>query len=162
MGFFGDFFNLVNAAINSGSTTWYCDGCNSEMNNQPGFTTSTGTWTCTECGHINDVSDANIYDSEDEYQDAMGIPRCPSCGGRVRGDAPDASYWFNCQACGERFCLEDGELISPFEVSLRKNSKTCESCGGSLAGGNYTMPWENGNNKDGYTKCPHCGHINFE
>lgn len=39
---------------------WYCDYCNGYLNEQPGFTTITGTWTCTECGGLNDVSMRNI------------------------------------------------------------------------------------------------------
>ena len=142
--------------------TWYCDGCNSVLNDQPGFNTSSARWTCTECGYDNDVTFDNVYASEEDYQEAMGIPRCPYCGGMVKGDAPDAQYWFNCTSCGERFYLEDGELISPFDRSRRKSNKTCANCGQSLSGGEYTAPWENGNNPDGYIKCPHCGYVNFE
>jgi len=97
-----------------------------------------------------------------QNQEAMGVPRCPYCGGAVKGDAPDPKYWFNCTSCGERFYLEGGELISPFDRSRRKSGKTCTKCGGALTGGEYTAPWENGNNPNGYVKCPHCGHVNFE
>ncbi|WP_295579951.1 Sec23/Sec24 zinc finger-containing protein [uncultured Oscillibacter sp.] len=56
---------------------WYCDSCHAYMNNQPGFTTSLGTWICTECGTMNDVSEENIipengsdgYVFETEYED---------------------------------------------------------------------------------------------
>ena len=162
MGFFGNFFNGLVSGWGTEYTTWYCDGCGCEMNSQEGFTTVTATWTCTECGYLNDVSNENVYSSEEKYQEEMGIPRCPSCGGIVKGDAPDATYWFNCQTCGERFYLEDGELVSPFSRNLCKSSKICANCGNSLNGGDYTMPWDNGNNEDGYTKCPHCGYTNFD
>ena len=46
-------------------------------------------WTCTECGFINDVTSDNVYESEEDYQQSMEIPRCPICGGMVQGDAPD-------------------------------------------------------------------------
>ena len=39
---------------------WYCDGCHTKMNDQPGFTTVSDEWTCTECGTVNDVSENNI------------------------------------------------------------------------------------------------------
>lgn len=39
---------------------WYCDECTTKMNDQPGFTVENGTWVCTECGAVNDVSDDNI------------------------------------------------------------------------------------------------------
>jgi len=117
---------------------------------------------CAECGFVNDVTPDNIYESEEDYQESMGIPRCPNCGGMVQGDAPDATYWFNCKSCGERFYLEDGELISPFDSSRQNSSRICSNCGQSLSGGEYTAPWENGNNSEGYVICPHCGYTNFE
>lgn len=41
---------------------WICDYCNAYMNDQPGFTTLFGTWRCTQCGALNDVSENNILD----------------------------------------------------------------------------------------------------
>lgn len=40
--------------------TWHCDYCDAILNEQPGFSTISGTWVCTECGALNDVSDDNI------------------------------------------------------------------------------------------------------
>lgn len=60
------------------------------------------------------------------------------------------------------FYLEGGELISPFDRRSQNSGRTCSNCGQSLNGGEYTAPWENGNNSDGYVKCPHCGYIDFE
>ena len=37
-----------------------CDNCYALLNEQPDFTTETDQWTCTECGHVNDVSYENI------------------------------------------------------------------------------------------------------
>lgn len=42
--------------------SWICDNCNTYMNDQPGFDVSDGTWTCTECGALNDVSENNVVD----------------------------------------------------------------------------------------------------
>ena len=157
MGLFGNLFS----GFTGGNVTWYCDCCNAVMNDQPGFNTSTGKLECTECGEINDVSSNNIYATEEEYQETMGIPRCPQCGGMVVGDAPDALIWFNCPTCGDRFILENGELINVRHWH-KGASKTCANCGQSMSGGEYVAPWENGNNPDGYVKCPHCGYVNFE
>ena len=60
-----------------GDCAWYCDECHTYLNNQPGFTTSMGTWICTECGATTDVSEQNIipesgsngYVFETEYED---------------------------------------------------------------------------------------------
>ena len=38
----------------------------------------------------------------------------------------------------------------------------CIYCGEPLDGGEYTMPWEDGDNMYGYTICPHCKKKNIE
>lgn len=51
---------------------WYCDECDAYMNDQPGFSAG-GTWECTECGSINDVSENNIiWDDEEEDDGYVG------------------------------------------------------------------------------------------
>lgn len=40
--------------------------------------------------------------------------------------------------------------------------RKCIHCGQSLEGGAYTAAWENGNNPDGYIRCPHCRKVNFD
>ncbi len=47
---------------------WYCDRCNSYLNNQTGFDDSKYIWPCTECGHKNSISSNNIYESEDDFR----------------------------------------------------------------------------------------------
>lgn len=39
---------------------WYCDNCNTRLDHQPGFTTKSGSWTCTECGYENSVLESDI------------------------------------------------------------------------------------------------------
>lgn len=68
-------FDSILGSIFSGGSDdkgcdWYCDESGAYMNEQPGFTTTSGEWTCTECGCVNDVSDGNIiYDDEDDYDE---------------------------------------------------------------------------------------------
>ncbi|CAM4257912.1 hypothetical protein ERIN107935_07025 [Erysipelothrix inopinata] len=57
--------DILQAAIDGLSTDdmgcdWICDNCNAYMNNQSGFSTLNGIWTCSECGTCNDVSSDNI------------------------------------------------------------------------------------------------------
>ena len=86
---------------------------------------------------------------------------CPQCGSRMKGDEPDKSRWFNCDFCNDRFFLQDdGELVNALYMG-RGNAPICANCGKKMNGGAYTSPWENGNNPDGYVKCPHCGYVNF-
>lgn len=49
---------------------WYCDRCNSYLNNQPGFDDRHYVWTCANCGYKNSISRDNIYDSEEEFRNA--------------------------------------------------------------------------------------------
>lgn len=76
MSFLGDFLE----AISPDECDWHCDECDAYLNDQPGFTTATGEWICTECGAVNDVTEDNIlYISDD---DGDGIPEgCAACGG---------------------------------------------------------------------------------
>ena len=40
--------------------SWYCDNCGTYMNDQKGFNTHSGSWTCEKCGFINDVTKDNL------------------------------------------------------------------------------------------------------
>lgn len=159
MGFFESIFSSIVSSFGSSDTEWFCDGCHAKLNEQSGFTTDYSTWECSECGDINDVTDNNLYDSHEDYQAAMGIPPCPACGGIVQGDAPDATAWFNCGGCGERWHLEGGELISPFDRSRRSSGHTCLSCQRELRG-SLTSAWEDGDNASAYVRCESCGYKN--
>ncbi|SHG37768.1 Sec23/Sec24 zinc finger [Ornithinibacillus halophilus] len=46
---------------------WYCDRCDSHLNNQSNFDDNKYLWKCTECGHKNSISSTNIYDSKKDY-----------------------------------------------------------------------------------------------
>lgn len=44
---------------------WYCDSCDAHLNRQDGFTTTTGSWECTRCGSINNVTEDYILSEEE-------------------------------------------------------------------------------------------------
>lgn len=48
---------------------WYCDRCNSCLNDQEDFDDHKYIWECSECGHKNSISSANIYESEEDFRD---------------------------------------------------------------------------------------------
>ncbi len=57
--------------------------------------------------------------------------------------------------------MENGELVD----SMHRGSGdagTCESCGQSLADGDFSAPWEDGNNEYAYVRCRQCGHKNIK
>lgn len=76
---------------------WYCDGCDAHLNRQEGFNTSTGSWECTRCGYINDVTEDNIL-SEEEADD-LYQEECPKCGGHMARVGYSFNEW-ECEDCG--------------------------------------------------------------
>ena len=52
---------------------WYCDNCEAFLNIQNGFDDHYDNWVCEECGHVNPISDSEIYDSEEDYRRSLGI-----------------------------------------------------------------------------------------
>ena len=50
----------ISRILKTTSVFWFCDSCETYLNVQPNFTTKKKTWTCTECGHENDVTGKNI------------------------------------------------------------------------------------------------------
>ncbi len=47
---------------------WFCDRCNSYLNDQEGFDDHHYVWKCTECGHKNSISSDSIYESREDYE----------------------------------------------------------------------------------------------
>lgn len=60
---------LFNQSSDDLDCDWYCDSCGAFLNSQSGFTVSSGIWTCEECGYENDVTEDNIVDGNDNYDD---------------------------------------------------------------------------------------------
>ena len=46
---------------------WFCDRCDTCLNNQLGFDDHKYTWKCTECGFKNSISKDNIYESPEDF-----------------------------------------------------------------------------------------------
>ncbi len=92
------------------------------------------------------------------------IPVCELCGTLMTDF--DGWAWYSCPQCGNSVRIIDGKIKWEREFSRKNNSayssRDCEYCGQSLAGGSFTLPWENGNNSNGYVICPHCGRACFE
>ncbi len=141
----GLFENILKGSSSFGgdNIACHCDGFHSILNQQDGFNADGGIWICIEYGYVNYVNSDNVYESGEDCQKVMGIPRCLSYGGMVRGDAPYATYLFNCLSCSKCLYLEDGKLISYFDIRRNDNGRICSNCGQSLSGGGYTAPWKN-------------------
>lgn len=48
---------------------WYCDSCGAVLSMQDGFYDSCGSWECTECGEINSITNDEIYELQNDYDD---------------------------------------------------------------------------------------------
>jgi len=86
---------------------WYCDNCDAYLNIQPGFTTETGEWECTECCSVNNVTADNIL-SEEEAEN-VSQTECPKCGGHMR-HAMIGDVWV-CEECGAEAEEDDYGLL---------------------------------------------------
>ena len=49
---------------------WYCDECDEYLNDQRGFNDQSDIWSCSACGHRNNISAEEIL-SEDEVARAL-------------------------------------------------------------------------------------------
>lgn len=92
---------------NEDDTTWYCDGCDAELNRQIGFNTTTGTWVCTKCSYINDVTDANVLSKEEADLQESFQTKCPFCGGHMCIGQGYAKTTYVCEECGQEACYDD-------------------------------------------------------
>lgn len=106
MGFLDFIGDVLNGLSNSGDITWYCDGCDAELNRQSGFSTKSGTWVCTECGYENDVTSDNILDNDEAERFSVFQKKCDICGGHMRRADYPSNVWI-CEDCGEE-AEEDG------------------------------------------------------
>ena len=76
-------YTLSAAEFEAGYVFWFCDECDSYLNNQEGFDAHASKHICQNCGYENDTTDANM----------KGV--CSDCGG-VLSD-PDATLCVDCK-----------------------------------------------------------------
>ena len=85
---------------------WFCDNCDANLNRQSGFTTANGSWTCTECGAVNDVTDDNIIDEDED----VSYNECPKCGGHLRRASYSNDLWI-CEDCSAEVKEDDYGIL---------------------------------------------------
>ena len=88
-------------------TTWYCDGCDAELNRQEGFSSTSGTWICTKCGYLNNVTNENKLSEEEAEDQASFQTECPSCGGHMCIGQGYAKTVYVCEDCGKEAWYDD-------------------------------------------------------
>ena len=50
---------------------WMCDSCHAHLNEQPGFDDHLPVWQCRACGHLNELSLEEIYESEEDWRSGI-------------------------------------------------------------------------------------------
>lgn len=97
-------FDFLSSIAGDGGCDWYCDGCDANLNRQPGFSVFGGSWTCTKCGYDNDVTQDNVQEEEDSHE------YCPKCGDTMhRLDFPWGAY--RCESCDTEGQIGDDGLL---------------------------------------------------
>ena len=145
---------------------WICDSCGEVLNVQPGFYDYCGTWDCTECGHENNISEDEIYDSEEEYQNSKKH-KCPVCESILedqysfneyddihtctnceielfKNDEEEYQILFKCPKCDE--VLNNQSLFDECDEEY-----ICSECDTEL--------YKNGNEYKIVYRCPNCDEV---
>ena len=52
---------------------WWCDDCGASLNEQDGFNPYCGSWTCTECGCVNDIDEDEVVWSDDDDEERISV-----------------------------------------------------------------------------------------
>lgn len=115
---YGD--DVENAMDQFDGVVWYCDECNAILNTQRGFNDSCGTWCCTKCGHENPISENEIYESAEEYEN-RNKHRCPECGDILENQYSFYEYedTHTCTNCDTELFKEEDE----YKIAYR-----CPNC----------------------------------
>jgi DNA-directed RNA polymerase subunit RPC12/RpoP len=99
---------------------------------------------------------------------------CPYCKEKTNTQTTVQPEWFDLVEsgffsvavdCGRCNKTADVRFVGIDRInpkSFGNNADTCESCQQSLARGDRSLPWEDGNNANAYIRCPHCGHKNIK
>ena len=58
----------MKGSIDLANFDWWCDSCDASLDEQPGFSPYCGSWTCTECGYVNDINEDEIIWPDDESE----------------------------------------------------------------------------------------------
>jgi len=89
--------------------------------------------------------------------------RCPRCGKSDMKREVDKKTGIVCLVCC--FIYTESDVIEywnthsePEDKNYNPATDRCENCGQSLAGSDFSLPWEDGNNPNAYVRCWFCGH----
>ncbi len=103
---------------------YFCPNCGAILNDQPGFDSDSGTWTCQECGKF--LMDDDIY-SGDRFDGVAWY--CDDCGAllnRQLGFSDSCDTW-TCDECGHINRISEDAILNADEDCIE-----CPNCGANL------------------------------
>lgn len=66
---------LINPGLNAEfDIVWFCDGCESVLNEQENFSEDCGTYKCVKCGYLNKIDVSEVFYSKEEHLAAKNDP----------------------------------------------------------------------------------------
>ena len=119
---------------------WFCDGCNTYLNVQPGFDPKGATWFCSKCGFENDITFANIKGE------------CKDCG--VVLDDPAASICSECKVNRMQKVKNVLDATADFCYVLSNAVKSDDS---EYSGIVCDSIYDDGDEEQFEMKCANCG-----
>lgn len=143
---------------------WYCDSCNAILNKQSGFDDSLPYWDCTECGHRNEISEDQIYESQEDYENSKKQYSCPNCGANLNNQYLfDEDNEYTCSDCDTDLyksdnvykvlykCPECSSTLNDQTFFNEDDEYTCSRCNTDLykSSGEYKVAYH----------CPECGSL---
>lgn len=140
------------------SNTYECPNCGATLSTQCGFDDSCGVWKCTNCGHLNEITEGMIINERKAYH-------CPSCDTILNYQSDfDESRIYRCDECYKELYLDGSEyellyrcpccdeiLNSQWLFSSYQDKHKCEECNAELH-----KDW------DEYKiiyRCPNCNNV---
>ena len=148
---------------------YFCPNCGAILNDQYGFDSNGGSWTCTACGmHL---MDDDVYDGEKVKGVAWYCDNCGELLNRQSGFSDSIGSW-RCTNCGHLNGTTEDDIInidpqcpscssylkSQLGYSKDYDDWTCEECGAKLhwdySCDSYEVVYE-----DKGPECPNCGRL---
>ncbi len=97
------------------NVNWFCDNCGAFLNKQKGFSDWHCTWTCEECGYVNDISEDQIRWTEED------------CKTRESGEVnDDSSEVIDDYGYGEEWMYEHPHRCKECDRLLNKQENYCD------------------------------------
>lgn len=87
---------------------YFCPNCQAILNDQWGFDSNDGTWTCTQCGQL--LMDDDVYDGDNYEGVAWYCDKCGALLNRQYGFSDNYDFW-TCTECRHTNGITEDDII---------------------------------------------------